>query len=71
MFVIGDRVRVDIPDSTDVDFERYHGRLGKVVDVIEDDASTTTGDERDDTLYRVRLDGGTTVDLRWRDIRPP
>lgn len=65
-----DRVRVDIPDTTDPDFEKFHGRRGEVVEVIEDAASDVTGDERDDLLYRVRFDGGEEMDFRWRDLRP-
>jgi ribosomal protein L21E len=31
----GDRVRIDIPDETDPDFEAYHGETGEVVAVID------------------------------------
>lgn len=65
----GDKVRVDIPDKTDPDFETYHDRHGEVVEIIEDDASNTTADVRDDVLYRVRFDDGSTMDFRWRDLR--
>jgi len=67
----GDRVRVDIPDESDLDHERLHGRHGRVMDVLEDDAGEETGDPRDSQLYRIRLDDGSEVDLRWRDLRPP
>lgn len=69
-FTKGDRVRVDIPDSTDPDHERYHGIHGTVVGVLEDDAGETTGDERDATIYRVELENEETVDFRWPDLRP-
>jgi len=69
-FDVGDRVRIDIPDETDPDFERYHGETGEVVEVICDDAGEATGDERDSLIFRVELDGGETVDFRWRDLRP-
>lgn len=46
-FEVGDRVRIDIPDETDPDYDRYHDRVGRVVEVIEDDAGQHTGDERD------------------------
>ena len=69
-FIEGDRVRVDIPDETDPD-HRLHGEHGTVVSVLQDDAGTTTGDERDDLIYRVELDEGENIDLRWRDLRPP
>jgi len=66
----GDRVRVDIPDETDPD-HRYHGEHGEVVNILDDDAGRETGDPRDSLIYRLRLESGETVDLRWRDIRPP
>jgi ribosomal protein L21E len=70
-FTTGDRVRVDIPDTTDPHHDRYHGQHGTVVDVLEDDASRTTGDERDETIFRVELKNEETADFRWRDLRPP
>ena len=70
-FSEGDRVRVDIPDETDPDHERYHGEHGTVITVLEDDAGRTTGDERDSLLFRVELEDGGVEDFRWRDLRPP
>jgi ribosomal protein L21E len=70
-FSKGDRVRVDIPDETDPDYERYHGVRGTVVAVINDDAGRATGDERDSLLFRVELEEGSMEDFRWRDLRPP
>lgn len=67
----GDRVRVDIPDTTDPDYDQYHGRHGTVVSILEDSAETVTGDERDSTIYRIEMDSGETADFRWRDLRPP
>ncbi|GAB7095246.1 hypothetical protein JCM30237_23990 [Halolamina litorea] len=66
----GDRVRIDIPDKTDPDHERYHGRQGTIIEVLQDDAGESTGDERDSILYRVELDDGRVADFRWRDLRP-
>jgi len=70
-FTKGDRVRVDIPDTTDPDHERYHGQHGTVVDVLEDEVGKVTGDERDTMIYRVDLETEETADFRWRDLRPP
>lgn len=70
-FEEGDRVRVDIPDITDPDYEEYHGQHGTVKEILEDEADSYTGDERDRLIYRVELDAGETIDLRWRDLRPP
>jgi ribosomal protein L21E len=69
-FEVGDRVRVDIPDETDPDHERLHGRHGTVVEVLEDRAGEETGDERDSHLFDVELNSGDIVGLRWRDLRP-
>lgn len=71
-FEVGDEIRIDIPDETDPDHERLHRSFGTVVEILEDDASALTGDEREDLLFRVQLsESGETVDVRWRDLRPP
>lgn len=69
-FTKGDRVRVDIPDRDDPDFHEFHDRRGDVVAVIEDAVSNVSGDDRDDALYRVKFDDDSTMDFRWRDLRP-
>lgn len=66
---VGDKVRVDIPDKSDPDFE-YHREQGTIVEVIDDDLGSTTGDERSSKIYRVELDTGDQIDFRWRDLRP-
>lgn len=66
----GDRVRIDIPDETDPD-HKHHGKNGKVLTIIPDDAGMETGDPQDSGIYRVELDVGDTIDVRARDIRPP
>jgi len=66
----GDRVRIDIPDETDPDHERFHGRYGEVVEIIEDDAGLETGDERDSYLFGVEFGDGAVQHFRWRDLRP-
>lgn len=70
-FSIGDSVRVDIPDTSDPDFDQHHGRRGEIVEVLQDDANMETGDSRDGTIYRVEFEDGETADFRWRDLRPP
>ena len=66
-----DCIRFDIPDETDPDHQAYHGKHGRVVAIVSDNADTLTADERDAQLYRVTFDSGETADFRWRDLRPP
>jgi hypothetical protein len=66
----GDKVKIDIPDQTDPDYDSFHGSIGEVVEVIHDDAGQYTGDWRDSALYRVEFEGEQKADFRWRDIRP-
>ena len=68
---IGDRVRIDIPDETDPDHDRYHGEHGQIVDILEDEAGTVTGDDRGSIIYRVQFSTGEELDLRHQSIRPP
>jgi len=70
-FKVGDKVRVDIPDETDPDYDRLHGRHGEIIAILKDDAGAVTGDTRDAALYRVQLSDGSETDVRWRDLRPP
>lgn len=69
-FEVGDRVRIDIPDETNLDHERLHGRYGTVIEILEDDAGAETEDQRDSHLFHVELGDGTEEHLRWRDLRP-
>lgn len=69
-FEVGDSVRIDIPDETDPDYERLHDHHGTIVEIISDDADALTGDEREAHLFRVDLDNGATINVRWRDLRP-
>ena len=68
---VGDRVRIDIPDETDPDHDRYHGEHGRIVDILADEAGTLTGDERNSTIYRVAFSTGEELDLWHQLIRPP
>jgi len=70
-FTEGDRVRVDIPDELDPDHGRYHGRHGKVVEIMEDDAGDETGNDQDSFLFQIEFDSGDTMDFRRHDLRPP
>ena len=69
-FEVGDRVRIDIPDEQDPDFEQYHDRVGKIKEIMPDDAGDSTGDERDSYIFRVQVDDDQKADFRWRDLRP-
>ena len=70
-FSEGDRVRVDIPDTSDTDYEQFHGQHGTIISILSDDAGTVTGDGLDSKLYRVNFDSGETMDFRSHDLRPP
>lgn len=70
-FAEGDRVRIDIPDETDPEHSKFHGKHGEIVSILTDDAGVVTSDERDSQLYRVALETGEEVDFRWGDLRPP
>lgn len=66
---VGDRVRIDIPHEDDPD-HHLHGEHGHITTMLDDNADESTGDTRDSTIYRIELDE-QTVDMRWRDLRPP
>ena len=68
-FSPGDRVRIDIPNQADPDFDDLHGEHGTITDVLTDDAVDVTGIEADSLLYRVELDNGSVRDVRGRDVR--
>lgn len=69
-FDIGDRVRVDIPDTSDPDHQRYHGCTGEITEILEDDAAAYSGDERDSRLFGVEIESEVVEHFRWRDLRP-
>lgn len=49
-YEIGERVRIDIPDESDPDFQ-YHWWNGEVISVIPDDAGSIMGDPQNYDLY--------------------
>lgn len=58
-FEPGDRVKIDIPEGSDLDFEQFHGRVAEVIDVLKDDVGRETRDERDLYLFTVKFDDGS------------
>ena len=55
---LADRVRIDIPDETDPDFE-YHGEHGMIL-------------SRQDRVYKVALDEyDIVIEVTSREVRPP
>jgi|APHM01.1.fsa_nt_gi hypothetical protein len=44
---------------------------GWIVDILEDEAGTLPGDERDSIIYRVEPSTGEELDLRHQSIRAP
>lgn len=70
-FTVGSRVRIDIPDETDPDHDRYHGEEGIIQETRTDDAALETGRAIDSIEYLVRLeDLSEEMWFRERDIRP-
>lgn len=67
----GDRVRIDIPDTTDPDHDQYHGVHGTIVEVLHDSADTVTGGQFEGLIFRLELNNGETADFRQRDLRSP
>lgn len=68
---VGDRVRVDIPDETDID-HHLHGTHVRIVNILSDEAGEVTGDPSDSHIYRVEVKNGErTIDFRAKDLRPP
>lgn len=68
-FEVGDCVRIDIPDETDPDHDRYHGEVGTIQQVRTDDAAKETGKAIDSVEYLVELDTHEMW-FRARDVRP-
>lgn len=68
-FTADDRVRIDIPDETDPDHDRYHGEHGRLVAVLDEDSDVD--DNQSSTRYRVRLESGELKAFSRRDLRPP
>ena len=69
-YAVGDRVRVSIPEADDPD-HRYHGAVGEVEEVLQDDLSGVTGDPRDDFLYLVAFEDEALgrMSFRHHDLR--
>ena len=66
---VGDRVRVDIPDETHADHDRYHGRHGTIIAVIP--RGTDETDDVTANRLRVDFDDSGYADFRVEDLRPP
>ncbi len=63
---LADRVRIDIPDETDPDFQ-FHGEHGIITDIANKPCPCGYG-----VLYRVVLETqDLALDLHPWDIRPP
>lgn len=63
----GDHVEISIPDPSDLD-HRFHGYRGEIVDILEDDLSSITGEPEDDFLYTVDLEQDGRHDFRYKDL---
>jgi len=60
----GDPVKV-ILDTANPDME-YHGQVGEIIDVSEDDAASVTGNPEDRYMYTVRFEDGEVPDIHFR-----
>ena len=70
-FSTGDTVRIDIPDETDPDHDQYHGEHGQIIDVVKGEITTITGEQIEETRYRIQLSDGEELELPAHAIRPP
>lgn len=71
-YSVGDRVQVYLPRADDPDHQ-YHGELGEIADVIEDDLSAVTDNPSRGYLYTVAFDDPEldAVDFRYDDLQTP
>lgn len=52
--------------------DRRGGQAVRVLnEILEDEAESVTGENRDGELYRIEFEDGRVSDFRWRDLRPP
>ena len=70
-FSTGETVRIDIPDETDPDHDAYHGEHGQVIEIVEGEITTITGEQVEEIRYRIRLRDGEELELPAYSIRPP
>lgn len=70
-YVTGDRVRVDIPDESHPDHDRYHGKHGRVIATLPAAGEDVTGGDRREQKVRVEFDGGGYADFERLFLRPP
>ncbi|WP_148860232.1 hypothetical protein [Natronococcus pandeyae] len=69
-FTGGDRIEMVIPHPNDRS-HRHHGKQGTVTNVTANNLSELTGNPCDDWIIDVRLDDGTTLSVRARELRSP
>mgnify|MGYP000088283782 CR=1 FL=1 len=67
-FTEGDRVRIDISDTTDPDHEPFHGNHGVVATILTNDTGASADNERGNVLYHDELDDGREMDFRLQDL---
>jgi len=62
---IGDRVKLILDKEISRD-NRWHGKIGEVIDISFDDAASVTGNPKDNFLYKVELEEGTIPEVHFR-----
>lgn len=65
IYQIGERVRVEIPKSSDPD-HRYHGKVGVIIEITTDNLGEISGDPRDSRLYHVEFDDDSLGKMSFR-----
>ncbi|ELY58348.1 hypothetical protein C493_07224 [Natronolimnohabitans innermongolicus JCM 12255] len=71
-FSVGDRVEAYIPKPDDPE-HRYHGKTGRVVDILEDDLSDVMDNPSRGNIYTVEFDDPSldSADFRFDDLQTP
>jgi hypothetical protein len=71
-YSIGDEVQVYIPKADDPDHQ-YHGEVGEIVDVLDDQLSELSGNPSRGELYTIKFEDTelATADFRYDDLEKP
>jgi hypothetical protein len=62
---VGDRVKLILDKERSTD-NHLHGRKGYIINIQLDDASSATGNPKDNYLYTIQLDNREIPDIHFR-----